>query len=283
MSPPPGLTSSTTSSIEIAQSTPATSPPAAPVPPDAPHTPVKAKSPASSTPSSASSSKVKIEDVPLAVPASETSLTPAQGSVASPSSQHIPIPSGLFAPPPNSHPNNAGFSDPRRRWSNSFVSEGSPPPDPKSLAYIPAGSFSNPLNIRPSGGYGWGRGRPPNQPPGPPNPARKPVPIGNGWPYSRGQNGNHGRRQQSRRSMSGSAGGQLPSQSAAFMQSQNPLGPPMPGLQDPDGGFFDGPSMLQPARRGRSTSGTPTLIFIFSVASVRRTHVACRVFSVILC
>lgn len=58
-----------------------------------------------------------------------------------------------------------------------------PPPDPKALAYIPAGPSSNPLNIRPSNNHLAHGNMVPKAPTGlaQPNPKKRVI-VGAGWP-----------------------------------------------------------------------------------------------------
>lgn len=61
----------------------------------------------------------------------------------------------------------------------------SPPPDPRSLAYISSGPSSNPLGIRPSSRPGISRilSQPSTSTSQQKN--KKPIVVGNGWPYTR--------------------------------------------------------------------------------------------------
>lgn len=82
-----------------------------------------------------------------------------------------------------------------------------PPPDSRALAYTPATSYTNPLNIRPTANMFW-----PPEPYDPHSPSmplssstaspvipppslapKKPAPIGSGWPSNRQTNGHSGK------------------------------------------------------------------------------------------
>lgn len=71
----------------------------------------------------------------------------------------------------------------RRPLSLNTSKQSSPPPDPKSLAYISSGPLLNPLNIRPSSTSAI------QSIPSQPN-AKKRIVVGNGWPHVRQANGN---------------------------------------------------------------------------------------------
>ncbi|KAK0474935.1 hypothetical protein IW261DRAFT_1497893 [Armillaria novae-zelandiae] len=60
------------------------------------------------------------------------------------------------------------------------TTESSPPPDPKSLAYVAPGSASNPLGIRPCSGLPT-----PRQTPISSNPTKKRVVLGSDWPLTK--------------------------------------------------------------------------------------------------
>ncbi|KAK0185826.1 hypothetical protein F5146DRAFT_1068065 [Armillaria mellea] len=63
---------------------------------------------------------------------------------------------------------------------NVSLTRGSPPPDPKSLAYVAPGSASNPLGIRPCSGLPT-----PRQTPISSNPTKKRVVLGSDWPLTK--------------------------------------------------------------------------------------------------
>ncbi|KAI0093788.1 hypothetical protein BDY19DRAFT_918959 [Irpex rosettiformis] len=174
------------------------------------------RSPSPITSPSPSSSKVKVEDIPPPPPPpppqhpmqNESSLAydPARPDLQL--NRNLP----LFPPPlamPNFPPNlvrsQLSAPSPPTQWSNGHIPPASllptsrrtsPPPDLKHLNYTPPNSYSNPLGIRPaapSGAWKHDRYNPNEQAPPTPNPtpavAKKPVPIGSGWPHNRHANG----------------------------------------------------------------------------------------------
>lgn len=163
--------------------------------------PARTRRIAPSPPSSpASSSKVKIEDVP---PLSTTTRLPSPGrsltEFAIRPQQPIPSRAAPTAARTSrfSHTNSNGSSGVVTTDSWRSVDNGVPipPPDYRQLAYIAEGSYSNPLGIKPAGVNGWRSNKPlPPQistsaPPKMNGPPKKPVAIGNGWPYNRQNNG----------------------------------------------------------------------------------------------
>ncbi|PBK87540.1 WD40 repeat-like protein [Armillaria gallica] len=70
---------------------------------------------------------------------------------------------------------------------NASAAGGSPPPDPKSLAYLAPGSASNPLGIRPCSGLPT-----PRQTPISSNPTKKRVVLGSDWPLTKATSVNVG-------------------------------------------------------------------------------------------
>ena len=173
-----------------------------------PRSPTPSRSPAQprraipSPPSSpASSSKVKMEDVPIIPPVPQPPSPPPISLSQFIIQPQVPPPPHSIPPPPRG----SRFSnlppmgpsgmpmDSRRSVDNGIPIPTQPPPDYKSLAYVAEGSFSNPLGIRPAGTNGWKSNRP--LPPQlstsapPKSGSKKPVAIGNGWPYNRQPNG----------------------------------------------------------------------------------------------
>ncbi|GLB35497.1 hypothetical protein LshimejAT787_0210620 [Lyophyllum shimeji] len=76
--------------------------------------------------------------------------------------------------------------------AHSATKRSSPPPDPKSLIYIPSGPSSNPLNIRPATVASRGTPKVPTAPKmlaQTPATAKKRVVVGAGWPFVKATNG----------------------------------------------------------------------------------------------
>ncbi|TCD70598.1 hypothetical protein EIP91_002628 [Steccherinum ochraceum] len=179
----------------------------------------------------ASSSKVKVEDLPPNVPTesaeSNADGTKAEAQTATPKAKAasspyafltaqpytIPYPSYMtyptrlapgsipYVPARTMHPSVAHpYSQLPPGWQpyqqvNTNASKEkqeeeeptpprSPPPEPKTLAHISSGSFSNPLNIRPAKTASPAAQT--SSPATPTTPAlpKKPVVVGNGWPYN---------------------------------------------------------------------------------------------------
>ncbi|EKM56030.1 uncharacterized protein PHACADRAFT_257049 [Phanerochaete carnosa HHB-10118-sp] len=150
-----------------------------------------------SPPSSpASSSKVKVEDVP-----SLSSVTqPSPGVLLAQFVNRLgPVPTA---------PRMSRFGGPLRQQSpyppspdtRKAQPAGTPtepqefPPDYRSLAFVGEGSYSNPLNIKPAAGNKWKANGPlPPQlstaAPLKTNGSKKPVHIGSGWPHTRANGG----------------------------------------------------------------------------------------------
>lgn len=155
-----------------------------------------------SPPSSpASSSKVKIEDVPplssVVQPVSPPGTSLAQFGIRP---QHSSPPRAMPTGPRMSRfshapPANTPTVDPGHPVDNGITVPIQPPPDYKQLAYVAEVSYSNPLGIKPAGTNGWRSNKPlPPQlstsAPSKANGPKKPVAIGSGWPYNRQMNGN---------------------------------------------------------------------------------------------
>lgn len=177
--------------------------PEKPLSPQAQPTQVRQRSPATvrrapSPPlSPASSSKVKIEDVPSLSSVTQPAISLSQFVIRPPLPPPAPPPGPRTSRFSNAPPHAAPpTTDPRRRPSDTGIAvpAPTPPPDYKSLAYVSEGSYSNPLNIRPAGTNKWKSDKP--LPPqistsAPPKSggSKKPVAIGSGWPYNRQANG----------------------------------------------------------------------------------------------
>lgn len=184
---------------------PATPPPPPVSAPSLPRSPPRRWQEGSPPSSPASSSKVKMEDVPSlspdAQPSSGISLAQFVNRLGPVS--HPPRPSRFGGPLGPQTPYPPPPPDPRRAQSGSASSESQePPPDLRSFAFVGEGSLSNPLGIKPSAGNKWKANGP--LPPqlstaAPPkaNGSKKPVHIGSGWPHPRqGNGGGRGRRGQ---------------------------------------------------------------------------------------
>jgi hypothetical protein len=87
-------------------------------------------------------------------------------------------------PPRPAEPNHSSQSRPLS-LDATRIQTSSPPPDPRSLAYVSSGPSSNPLGIRPSSRPGVSRiiSQPSSSTPQQKN--KKPIVVGNGWPYTR--------------------------------------------------------------------------------------------------
>lgn len=248
-SPPPGLNSSVRDkSADIAKDIHSTT-----IPAPATQTSARPKTPSISQ-SSASSSKVKVEDVP-----SPTSDTPAP-SLPPPTPPLVSSLMNMFVPASNNRTTTttqppAPTPETRRQWTRFGKSNTTPPPDARELAHVPTPSYSNPLGIRPSN-FGWGPNRPPlpNPPPLPPQapPPRKPVAIGAGWPYNRQANGNHGRRGSYKRGQHGPAA-VPPFPPPYFTNGNMPSGGPMSGS---DAAADARPATDHTTENSKSPSGT---------------------------
>ena len=185
--------------------------------------------------------KVSLFPPPLAMPNFPPNLVRPQSSAPPP-------------PPP-----------PLARWQNGHIP---PPPLPSTttrrtsppplqpLPYIPTNSYSNPLGIRPaapSGTWKHDRYNPNDQVHSTLTPtatvAKKPVPIGSGWPRNRNVNG-----QTSKSGSKWSA-----TKSTAFVAASNPpSAPPIPPYSPVDGISSVSVANTSPAtQQNVQASGTP--------------------------
>lgn len=150
---------------------------------------------------SPSSSKVKVEDLPPSAVASAPRQMPGRHNGSERPEilfpfmpHHYPpimmpnFPPNLPHPPSHLLTRESNGSAPSMNDTR-YIS----PSGPKSLAYVPTISYSNPLSIRPAGTMYWpGERYVPASTPSPPVQAsipKKPLPIGSDWPYNRQANG----------------------------------------------------------------------------------------------
>ncbi|GJE88033.1 WD40-repeat-containing domain protein [Phanerochaete sordida] len=181
---------------------PATPPPPPGPAPSPPRSPQHGWSELSPPSSPASSSKVKMEDVPSLSSVTQTSPGISLAQFVNRLGPPPPRPSRFGGPLVPQTPYPPPLPDLRKFQSGGGPGESQEPaPDYRSLAFVGEGSFSNPLNIKPSGANKWKANGPlPPQlstaAPGKANGPKKPLNIGNGWPHSRGGGGGgRGRRQ----------------------------------------------------------------------------------------
>lgn len=118
-------------------------------------------------------------------PIVKVSLTAARNLPQIP--PNAPRPASIHPLPPRPAENSQA-SRPRLLSIEATRLQGSsPPPDPRSIAYISSGPSSNPLGIRPSSRPGIQRiiSQPSSATPQQKNKNKKPIMVGNGWPYAR--------------------------------------------------------------------------------------------------